>query len=275
MTMIVHMDGGVGDYLTELRVAGRSANTLKVRRYELLAWRRWLAAEGVHIEAATRADMIRFLSTRRAPQTRSSYRSSIRGFTEWQVTTGRRPDDPSATLPAVTVPRCRPHPLPDAVYRAAYARASARQRDMLALGRWAGMRAAEIARAHGDDLMGDRGSESVRIIGKGDKERIVPAHPEVVRVLREHSGRAVFPSPIRLDQPIAASQVVRTLSRLLPDDWTAHSLRHAFGTEAYARTRDLLLVARWMGHESIETTRGYVAVNDADFAAIRTLHLVA
>lgn len=137
------------------------------------------------------------------------------------------------------------------------------------------MRAGEIARAHGDDLIGEPGAELVRIVGKGNKERIIPAHPEVVRVLSANPGAWILPSPVKVGHPMMADSVGKALGRALGDGWTAHSLRHAFGTEAYTRTRDLLLVARWMGHGSIETTRGYVAVDDADFAAIRTLHLVA
>lgn len=40
---------------------------------------------------------------------------------------------------------------------------------------------------------------------------------------------------------------------------SAHGLRHRFGTQMYAKTHDLLLVGRLMGHSNPKTTAGYVA----------------
>ena len=67
-----------------------------------------------------------------------------------------------STIPVIHVPRRRPRPLPDALYLAAFARATARQRDALALARFAGMRVAEVARAHGDDLTGPEYSVALK-----------------------------------------------------------------------------------------------------------------
>jgi integrase len=48
---------------------------------------------------------------------------------------------------------------------------------------------------------------------------------------------------------------------------TAHALRHRFGTVLYRETRDPLLVARVMGHASVDTTKGYLLVDPFDAAA--------
>lgn len=55
--------------------------------------------------------------------------------------------------------------------------------------------------------------------------------------------------------------------------------RHAacaapFASEAYARSKDLLLVQRWLGHTDSKTTLGYIDI-DQDHATIRALTLVA
>jgi integrase len=273
MLALVPMDdGGVRDYLTELRVAGRSPETMRVRRYQVQAWLAWLAGQGLSPGTAARGDAVAFLALFPDPQTRAAYRSAIRGYQSWLVLDGRRDDDPTARLPAVRCPAGMPHPIPDDLVVAALAHASDAHRAMILLGRFAGLRVSEIAAAHRDYLCGPRGSEVVRLRGKGGRVRELPAHPQVADVLGAASGW-LFPSPHRAG-PIRAGTVSWELSDLLPGEWTAHSLRHAFASEAYQRTKDLRLVQSWLGHQSPLTTVGYVGIVQ-DFAAMRSMHLVA
>jgi site-specific recombinase XerD len=68
----------------------------------------------------------------------------------------------------------------------------------------------------------------------------------------------------------------KRLGRVLPDPWTAHCLRHAFATDLYARTKDLALVARQLGHQSVTTTERYVLVcDDAARVAVQDMRLAA
>ena len=53
------------------------------------------------------------------------------------------------------------------------------------------------------------------------------------------------------------------LSKLLPAGWGCHSLRHRYATKTYEQTHDLFLVARLLGHASVETTQIYVAMPDS------------
>jgi site-specific recombinase XerD len=266
-------DGDLTDYLTELRVAGRSPETLRVRRYQVRGWLAWLAGQGVAPATATRSDAVAFLATFPDPQTRAAYRSAIRGFHEWLTLDGRRADDPTSRLPAVHCPAGMPHPIPDALVIAALAHATDAHRAMILLGRFAGLRVSEIAAAHCDYLCGPHGQQVVRLRGKGGRVRELPAHPLVVGVLTGAAGW-VFPSPKRAGRPIRAATVSLELSELLPGQWTAHSLRHAFATEAYARTKDLRLVQEWLGHRSPMTTIGYVGITQ-NFDAMRAMHLTA
>jgi integrase len=59
----------------------------------------------------------------------------------------------------------------------------------------------------------------------------------------------------------------RWLADALPAPWTGHCLRHAFATDAYLRTRDLVLVAELLGHASTRTTERYVLPENARAAA--------
>jgi len=266
-------DGDLIDYLTELTVAGRSPRTLRIRRYQTRSWLSWLAGQGLSPATATRADAIAYLALFSDPETRASQRAALRGYHRWLLESGRREDDPTARLPSVRTPPGRPHPIPDHLVTRALATASPRLRAMVVLGRFAGLRCAEIANAHRDYLTGPPGRELVGLWGKGDRWRELPAHPQVVDVLRSADGW-VFPSPAR-PGPIRADTVSVELSRLLPGDWTGHSLRHAFATELYARSgNDLRLVQLALGHSSPTTTVGYVGVGQ-NFEAMRSLHLAA
>ena len=59
---------------------------------------------------------------------------------------------------------------------------------------------------------------------------------------------------------MSVGNVTARLSRLLGPGHTAHSLRHRFGTRAYAGAFDLRAVQELLGHASPATTARYVAV---------------
>ena len=68
--------------------------------------------------------------------------------------------------------------------------------------------------------------------------------------------------PGRFGGHVEESYIGDHISRLLPDGYAAHTLRHRFATTAYAATHDLFVVAELLGHESVETTEHYVAMPD-------------
>lgn len=271
--MVVMDDGDLLDYLTELRMAGRSPKTIRIRRYQTRGWLAWLAGQGLSPATAGRADAVTYLAMFADPQTRASHRAAVRGFHRWMVEAGRRADDPTMRLPSVRCAPGRPRPIPDDLVREVLAHATPEHRAMIVLGRFAGLRVSEIAHAHRRYLSGPCGRETLSLCGKGDRWRELPAHPLVVAVLI-HCDGWTFPSPRRRGRPILPDTVSLELSRLLPGEWTAHSLRHAFATEAYARTKDLRLVQEWLGHSSPMTTIGYVGIAQ-NFDAMRSLHLEA
>lgn len=53
------------------------------------------------------------------------------------------------------------------------------------------------------------------------------------------------------------------LESLKAAGWGCHSLRHRYATKTYEQTHDLFLVARLLGHASVETTQIYVAMPDS------------
>jgi integrase len=267
---ITMLDGGLAAYLAELRVAGRAPATIRVRDIQLRGWLAWLAAQGLGPGTAGRDDAVRFLGMFDNPETRHSYAAALRVYHGWLVTTGRRDDDPTAQLPAVSRPAALPHPVPDEVVVNALACCSDRERDMLLLGRFAGLRVSEIAAAHCDYLVGEPGAEVLRLRGKGGRVRELPCHPLLLPVLTVPGW--VFPS--QRGEHLTADTVGAMLALLLRP-WTAHALRHAFATEAYRRSgNNLRLVQTWLGHADPKTTAIYTGVVQ-DFAAVRSLALAS
>ena len=241
----------IGKYVVYLKALDRSPGTIRLHRHYLGD----LAATTKSGPFTIGTDQIvAWLAQHHwQPETRRSASSTIRTFCRWAVAMGHRRTDPTLRLPAVTVPSGVARPAPEQVLMDALAVADGRLRLMLLAGATAGLRCCEIARIHRDDLGRDG---LLHVTGKGRKRRIVPlVNVELASAIRAADGW-LFPNG-RGDH-LTPGHVSVLLSRALPDQWTAHTLRHRMATRAYAGTRDLLAVGRVLGHSKPETTQRYV-----------------
>lgn len=151
---------------------------------------------------------------------------------------------------------------------AALERADARVAAMIHLAAGAGLRRAEIAQVHREDIVPDLLGQSLLVHGKGRRERTVPLSEEVyAAVQRQFELTApgtdwLFPSSGRYAdthlQPIRIGELVNDA---LSGAWTTHSLRHRFATQAYRHSKDLLLVQNLLGHSKPETTAIYIGLD--------------
>lgn len=196
-----------------------------------------------------------------AAETRKSARSALRGFYSWSHGRGYLEQDPSAGLPSVSVPAGRPRPTPEHLVRQLMAHPDPRIGLMVMLAAFAGLRCAEIARVHRDDLVGD----DLTVLGKGGKVRGVPILS--ARLLERIEGLDGWAFPNGLGGHLSPGHVSKLVSDALPGTWTAHTLRHRFGTVSYAGTRDLLAVQTLLGHSRPETTQRYVLIPDDSLRA--------
>lgn len=246
-------ESAVGGYVRSLRAAGRSPGTVRLHRHYLHG----LAARQPDPWAVTTAQLEAWLAAGRwSPETRKSARAAVSGFYRWAVRAGLLERDPAASLPAVSVPTGKPRPAPEQVLERALRLADRRERLMILLAAYAGLRCCEIARVHSSDLVGS----TLYVHGKGGKVRTVPVlRDELAHAIRRADGW-VFPG--RTDGHLAACTVTALLSAALPEGWTGHTLRHRFATRAYAGTHDLLAVGELLGHARPETTKRYVLTPD-------------
>lgn len=248
-------------FATAQLAARRSAGTIRLRRHYL---GRLAAGVSCGPWAVTTVSLEGFLAVPGwSPETCNSARTSVRAFYAWGVRVGHAQHNPALALERVRIPRPEPRPTPDHVLKRAELAGSERDVLMLRLGAWEGLRRAEIARVHSDDVV----ESSLRIRGKGDKVRTIPLDPRLRDVIVE-AGGWLFPS--RSGGHLSADRVGAILRSLLGGPWTAHTLRHRFASRAYAAERDFRAVQELLGHSSVVTTQRYVAVPDgALLAAVR------
>ena len=248
------------EYRTYLLAAGRPATTIKLRLYQL---RRFAEDHRGTPWRPSAQTILNWLGGHDwSADTKKSYRSALVGFYRWARLMGHIDRDPTLELPTISGQQHQPRPCPEIIYRDALARRAPDPdvRLMLLLAGGQGLRRGEIARVHSDDVFADLVGHSLRVHGKGRKERVVPLDPAIADLLLAREPGWVFPSPApgKESGHLTAGNVGVVIRRAMPAGWSAHTLRHRFATVAYSRTRDLLAVQELMGHSRPETTRGYI-----------------
>jgi integrase/recombinase XerC len=130
-----------------------------------------------------------------------------------------------------------------------------------------GLRLAELVSLNVPDI--DPFSESVRVMGKGRKERIVPVGApalEAIQKYRSHAGVASGPLFVskgrRRISTVAVGNLLKKYLRLtsIPIPISPHKLRHSFATHMLDAGADLRGVQALLGHASISTTQIYTHV---------------
>ncbi|MCI7552251.1 MAG: tyrosine-type recombinase/integrase [Actinomycetaceae bacterium] len=211
---------------------------------------------------ACEADCLAFLATPGwSSETARSVRSTLRSFYTWAADTGRLTTNPAVRLPVIHEKPPLPHPLPEAEYQRALDEAPNPWRIGIRLAGEAGLRRSEVAQVARADLFRDLFGVSLRVHGKGGKERAVPLNEslgvELRTWLRGHVW--LFPSGTTSTH-LTPDYVAKRIRQYLPPEWSMHSLRHRFATVAYARTSDIRAVQELLGHANLNTTQRYVAM---------------
>lgn len=241
-----------------LGAAGRSRHTIYLRSNHVKRLGRWAESGPWQIQGE---QLVSWLGGQDwDTSTKRAFRSSLRGFYAWGHGTGRIGHNPALELPTVPVKAPSPRPTPEDAYRLALVEAPPREYLMLRLAAECGLRRAEVACVHSNDLIQDLTGWSLIVHGKGNKIRVVPLPAVVARRLRELPEGYAFPGGD--DGHLSPWWVGTLISRLLPEGWTMHTLRHRAATRWYSVDNDLLTVQQLLGHASPNTTQAYVAVPD-------------
>jgi tyrosine recombinase XerD len=137
-----------------------------------------------------------------------------------------------------------------------------------------GLRVSELVGLRLSDLFFDDGF--LRVIGKGDKQRLVPVSQEAVRQIKRYlDQRKHLPQDSRHKDIVFLNNKGRQLSRVMvfliikeavqsagiAKEVSPHTFRHSFATHLVQGGADIRAVQEMLGHESIATTEIYTHLN--------------
>lgn len=288
------LDAVVRDFLAHLVVErGASANTTAAYRRDLERYVGFLRSRGTEdLAGVTEQDLAAYvtaLTTGEASGTPMSAASvaravaAVRGLHRFALLEGRVPADVAATLR----PPARPKRLPkaitvDEVTRLIEAAGAGdgpiplRDRAILELLYSTGARISEVTGLDVDDIDLTRGRGSVRLFGKGRKERVVPVGSYAVEAVEAYlvrgrpalavNGRgtpALFLNArgARLSRQSCWAVLQKAAERArLTAHVSPHTLRHSFATHLLQGGADVRVVQELLGHASVTTTQLYTLV---------------
>lgn len=215
-------------------------------------------------EELTPATLLRFVRDRGlSPGTSYQYHSICSSFFCWAMRNNLIESDPFEGGRRPSKPRYKARPAGTRDMLDVFAKAREPERSWAILAAYAGLRCGEIARVSARDLVPSGDGWVLRVPeGKGSKPGSVPAHPVVVELLKKKQstggGGRIWPTM----SAQKVSQRANAEFRRIGAHCRMHELRHAFATELYKQTRDVLTVQHALRHEQLETTARYIAFDD-------------
>jgi integrase/recombinase XerD len=257
---------------------GLSGNTLSAYCTDLRLLEARLQVMGLKLEQASEAELLDFLAHSAAGSTRTAARrlASLRRFFSWLVRERLREDDPSLRLKGPRTGRHLPTTLSeidvDSLLAAPGGDTALARRDaaMLEVLYATGLRVSELVGLSWSQVNLVVGV--VRIVGKGNKERLVPLG-DVARdkldeylkftrpdILHARVSDALFPTTrgAAMTRQAFWHLIKRyALKAGLRSELSPHTLRHAFATHLLNHGADLRVVQLLLGHADISTTQIY------------------
>ncbi|MCQ2182882.1 MAG: tyrosine recombinase XerD [Bacteroidales bacterium] len=267
-----------------------SANTVAAYLSDVDAF---LLACGVPGADASSEDIEEYLASRSEDMSKRSQArviSSLKSFFDWLVLEGERSDNPCDRIESPKLGRYLPAVLSvdeiDSIM------------ESVDLGTWTGIRDRAILEVlYGCGL---RVSEAcsllishvylnegfVRVVGKGDKERIVPIGELAVEAFRRWMDCRPAPYSPEYDDVAFLNRFGKSLSRVsvfnmikrqaalagIRKEISPHTFRHSFATHLIENGADLRVVQEMLGHESILTTEIYTHIDSATWQAAVLSH---
>lgn len=199
--------------------------------------------------------------------------SSLRAYFEFAVEQRFIEENPAAALSSPKQTRKLPVYLAEGELRKLFESPDVttplgvRDRALLVAMAFCGMRLQELVGLNMNDLNFE--SRTVRVLGKGSRERLIPMNPTVERALLEwlqlrnpaEGEKAVFLN--RMGRRLGGRMVEKLVSKYVTSAGISksrlspHKLRHTFATLLHAKDVDLVEIQTLLGHASIATTQIY------------------
>ena len=262
---------------------GLSPNTLAAYRADLTALSRWLGERATPIIRTTRSDLLEFIAWRveagARPRSTARQLSSFRRFFRFLVRDGVIRDDPTAQIAMPKIGRSLPKSLSEEEVESLLSAPLVsdplghRDRTMLEVLYATGLRVSELVSLKYNQVNLNQGV--IRVLGKGNRERLIPLGEEAVRWLQEFITGArneilldrttdyLFPTR-RGDRMTRQAfwHIIKRYARKssIDKELSPHTLRHAFATHLLNHGADLRVVQMLLGHSDLSTTQIYTHV---------------
>lgn len=263
---------------------GLSENTQKSYGSDLMLFASWLCEHRQRtLVAVQRGDIEAYLAERfrQNASNRTSARllSSLRKFYSWQVRRGVLDHDPTASIESPRLGRPLPHTLSESEVEALLAAPEVseplgqRDRVMLEVLYATGLRVTELVSLRLEQVSLRQGL--LRVVGKGNKDRLVPMGEESVSWVEQYLGgarRALL--GVRQSEDLFVTERGAAMTRQafwylikryankagIHKHLSPHTLRHAFATHLLNHGADLRVVQMLLGHSDLSSTQIYTHV---------------
>ena len=218
-------------------------------------------------------------------RTQAHILSSLRSFFDWMILEGERKDNPCDPVEAPKLGRYLPAVLSEEEVTAILESVDLktwtgiRDRAILEVLYGCGLRVSEAVGLRISDIYLEEGF--VRIIGKGDKQRIVPMGEAASDAVRAYLDVRIDPADGASEDILFLNRFGRALSRVtmfnlvkkqamaagVRKEISPHTFRHSFATHLIEHGADLRAVQEMLGHESILTTEIYTHIDASTWQA--------
>jgi integrase/recombinase XerD len=262
---------------------GLSENTLGAYRADLMALNTRLGSRSVELPRAGRADILDYIAWRvesgAKPRSTARQLSSFRRFYRYLLREGVLSEDPTAQIAMPKIGRALPQSLTEEEVESLLGAPLVaeplghRDRAMLEVLYATGVRVSELINLKMAQINLNQGV--LRIIGKGDRERLIPLGDEAqdwikefiegprIEILLERQTEYLFPTR-RGDRMTRQAfwHIIKRYAKKagVKKKLSPHTVRHAFATHLLNNGADLRVVQLLLGHSDVSTTQIYTHV---------------
>ena len=276
----------ISEFVAALEQRSASPHTVSNYQRDLRRFSRFIALRKIGLDEVDHIFIRDFLSAlyldRLSKSSVSRILSSVRSFLKFMVRRGRLPRNPGELVSSPKVPRKLPSKLSEFEAQQMIEGAdepdlrNLRDRAILELLYASGLRVSELVGLNDVDI--DMTERLLRVLGKGQKERIIPFGQFAAQALEAYRIERAQMGKSRLDDrgnlPVfinlrGSRLTVRSIQRLVERyrrylapgrQITPHTLRHSFATHLLENGADLRSIQELLGHSSLSTTQKYTHI---------------
>ena len=270
------------DYISYLKIErAMSPSTVASYSSDVRDFLAWIDSAGVRVGDVKTDHIVQYFGTLEGLSKRSQARflSSLRSFFKWTVLEGYVKDNPCDAVDTPKIGRHLPAVLSEDEVSAIIDSVDTgswnglRDRAILVVLYGCGLRVSEVVGLKISNVYFKEGF--VRIVGKGNKERLVPIGGMALEAVSDYLAVRPEPSDTASEDILFLNRDGRALSRVsvftmvkrqamlagVHKEISPHTFRHSFATHLVNHGADLRVVQDMLGHESILTTEIYTHID--------------